>query len=298
MIKRILRCTVLLLALMCLIAGCAQTSPITKISQANDVPNLLARHPVVSLNMSYLNMTVYDDITYSMTAMMQDGAISIIDSSQKDMLFYYADQRMHILDKDKDFYTIVMSDFMYANHTLSFLEQKDYYDSAHYKLVSQTKDKQDKTKVLVYSFEINDVLLEEVSLWGLSKGETIIMTYVVDENWVILSQTMELDVKGKSNVLLLTKDFSYKDEFVQDATLRSYIQPEETVTVTIFNTMNTDAKPMKYNIPKDTYFGYDYSDIAMDLFYDASCTKLFWHSDDTIEKDITLYLAKANISDQ
>lgn len=295
--KRILRVTVLLLALMCLIAGCAQTSPITKISQANDIPNLLAEHTVVSLKMSYLNMTVYEDITYSMTAMMQDGTISIIDSSQKDTLFYYADQKMHILDNNKNFYTIVMSDLMYANHTSSFLEQKDYYDLAHYKLVSQTKDKQEKTKVLVYSFEINDVLIEEVSLWGLAKGETIIMTYVVDQNWGILKQTMELEIKGKDNVLLLTKDFSYNDEFVQDETLQSYIHPEETVTVTIVDTMNPDAQSMKYNIPKDTYFGYDYSDIAMDLFYDSSCTKLFWHSDNAIEKDIALYLAKAKILD-
>lgn len=294
--KSISRTLLLLLVLMCLITGCAKQSPITSISENNDIAKLLSTHSVVSLKMSYFNMPNYADTTYSMTAKMKDGQIEIIDSSQKRRVVYYADHSMHMLEDETSFYTIIMSDFMYITHTASYLEQIDYYADAHYKLVSETNGKQDK--VVVYSFEVNDALKEEFLLWGLAKGETIIMTYVLDNDWVILSQKMEIDVKGNDDVLLLTKDFDYNTQFMPDNGLDSYFNSKKTVTVTIIDSTHQDAQPMKYAIPKSTYFGYDFSDTGMDLFYDITCTKLFRHTDGAIEQDITLYLAKANISGQ
>jgi hypothetical protein len=257
----------------------------------NEITALLEKNSSVSLHISYMNMYGYDDVTYSMTGRMNDDKIEIVDNSEQEHISYFSDGIMNILVNNEDFYTVIMSDLVYDAYTSGYLENIDFNNYANYKLVSDKSDK--GLREIVYSFEINDILTSEFSLWNLSKGETILSTYVLDNDWQIISHDFKLDVKGGDNLTLMTKTFTYGNELINNNILESYIQSQDRISVTIINTVNEEEEYITYSIPKGTYFGYDFSDSVMDLYYDSLCKDLFKYADQIIEQDITLYIGQS-----
>ena len=177
-----------------ILSSCSSIKPIDKINMNNEITALLEKNSSVSIDISYKNMYGYDDVTYSMTGRMNDDKIEIVDNSEQDRISYFFDGIMNILVNNEDFYTVIMSDLVYDAYTSGYLENIDFNNYANYKLVSDKSDK--GLREIVYSFEINDILTSEFSLWNLSKGETILSTYVLDNDWQIISHDFKLDVKG------------------------------------------------------------------------------------------------------
>lgn len=274
-----------------ILSSCSSIKPIDKINMNNEITVLLEKNSSVSLHISYMNMYGYDDVTYSMTGRMNDDKIEIVDNSEQDRISYFFDGIMNILVNNEDFYTVIMSDLVYDAYTSGYLENIDFNNYANYKLVSDKSDK--GLREIVYSFEINDILTSEFSLWNLSKGETILSTYVLDNDWQIISHDFKLDVKGGDNLTLMTKTFTYGNELINNNILESYIQSQDRISVTIINTVNEEEEYITYSIPKGTYFGYDFSDSVMDLYYDSLCKDLFKYADQIIEQDITLYIGQS-----
>lgn len=274
-----------------ILSSCSSIKPIDKINMNNEITVLLEKNSSVSLDISYKNMYGYDDVTYSMTGRMNDDKIEIVDNSEQEHISYFSDGIMNILVNNEDFYTVIMSDLVYDAYTSGYLENIDFNNYANYKLVSDKSDK--GLREIVYSFEINDILTSEFSLWNLSKGETILSTYVLDNDWQIISHDFKLDVKGGDNLTLMTKTFTYGNELINNNILESYIQSQDRISVTIINTVNEEEEYITYSIPKGTYFGYDFSDSVMDLYYDSLCKDLFKYADQIIEQDITLYIGQS-----
>lgn len=274
-----------------ILSSCSSIKPIDKINMNNEITVLLEKNSSVSLHISYMNMYGYDDVTYSMTGRMNDDKIEIVDNSEQEHISYFSDGIMNILVNNENFYTVIMSDLVYDAYTSGYLENIDFNNYANYKLVSDKSDK--GLREIVYSFEINDILTSEFSLWNLSKGETILSTYVLDNDWQIISHDFKLDVKGGDNLTLMTKTFIYGNELINNNILESYIQSQDRISVTIINTVNEEEEYITYSIPKGTYFGYDFSDSVMDLYYDSLCKDLFKYADQIIEQDITLYIGQS-----
>lgn len=274
-----------------ILSSCSSIKPIDKIAMNNEITTLMEKNSSVSLDISYKNMYGYDDVTYSMTGRMNDDKIEIVDNSEQEHISYFSDGIMNILVNNEDFYTVIMSDLVYDAYTSGYLENIDFNNYANYKLVSDKSDK--GLREIVYSFEINDILTSEFSLWNLSKGETILSTYVLDNDWQIISHDFKLDVKGGDNLTLMTKTFTYGNELINNNILESYIQSQDRISVTIINTVNEEEEYITYSIPKGTYFGYDFSDSVMDLYYDSLCKDLFKYADQIIEQDITLYIGQS-----
>lgn len=274
-----------------ILSSCSSIKPIDKINMNNEITALLEKNSSVSIDISYKNMYGYDDVTYSMTGRMNDDKIEIVDNSEQEHISYFSDGIMNILVNNEDFYTVIMSDLVYDAYTSGYLENIDFNNYANYKLVSDKSDK--GLREIVYSFEINDILTSEFSLWNLSKGETILSTYVLDNDWQIISHDFKLDVKGGDNLTLMTKTFTYGNELINNTILESYIQSQDRISVTIINTVNEEEEYITYSIPKGTYFGYDFSDSVMDLYYDSLCKDLFKYADQIIEQDITLYIGQS-----
>lgn len=274
-----------------ILSSCSSIKPIDKINMNNEITALLEKNSSVSIDISYKNMYGYDDVTYSMTGRMNDDKIEIVDNSEQEHISYFSDGIMNILVNNEDFYTVIMSDLVYDAYTSGYLENIDFNNYANYKLVSDKSDK--GLREIVYSFEINDILTSEFSLWNLSKGETILSTYVLDNDWQIISHDFKLDVKGGDNLTLMTKTFTYGKELISNTILESYIQSQDRISVTIINTVNEEEEYITYSIPKGTYFGYDFSDSVMDLYYDSLCKDLFKYADQIIEQDITLYIGQS-----
>lgn len=288
--RKVCRILVLAIIVAIILSSCSSIKPIDKINMNNEITALLEKNSSVSLHISYMNMYGYDDVTYSMTGRMNDDKIEIVDNSEQEHISYFSDGIMNILVNNEDFYTVIMSDLVYDAYTSGYLENIDFNNYANYKLVSDKSDK--GLREIVYSFEINDILTSEFSLWNLSKGETILSTYVLDNDWQIISHDFKLDVKGGDNLTLMTKTFTYGKELISNTILESYIQSQDRISVTIINTVN-EEEDITYSIPKGTYFGYDFSDSVMDLYYDSLCKDLFKYADQIIEQDITLYIGQS-----
>lgn len=289
--RKVCKNLVLAIIVAIILSSCSSIKPIDKINMNNEITVLLEKNSSVSLHISYMNMYGYDDVTYSMTGRMNDDKIEIVDNSEQEHISYFSDGIMNILVNNEDFYTVIMSDLVYDAYTSGYLENIDFNNYANYKLVSDKSDK--GLREIVYSFEINDILTSEFSLWNLSKGETILSTYVLDNDWQIISHDFKLDVKGGDNLTLMTKTFTYGKELISNTILESYIQSQDRISVTIINTVNEEEEYITYSIPKGTYFGYDFSDSVMDLYYDSLCKDLFKYADQIIEQDITLYIGQS-----
>ncbi|NLF36547.1 MAG: hypothetical protein GX584_05280 [Clostridiaceae bacterium] len=289
--RKVCKNLVLAIIVAIILSSCSSIKPIDKINMNNEITALLEKNSSVSLHISYMNMYGYDDVTYSMTGRMNDDKIEIVDNSEQEHISYFSDGIMNILVNNEDFYTVIMSDLVYDAYTSGYLENIDFNNYANYKLVSDKSDK--GLREIVYSFEINDILTSEFSLWNLSKGETILSTYVLDNDWQIISHDFKLDVKGGDNLTLMTKTFTYGNELINNNILESYIQSQDRISVTIINTVNEEEEYITYSIPKGTYFGYDFSDSVMDLYYDSLCKDLFKYADQIIEQDITLYIGQS-----
>jgi len=289
--RKVCRILVLAIIVAIILSSCSSIKPIDKINMNNEITALLEKNSSVSLHISYMNMYGYDDVTYSMTGRMNDDKIEIVDNSEQEHISYFSDGIMNILVNNENFYTVIMSDLVYDAYTSGYLENIDFNNYANYKLVSDKSDK--GLREIVYSFEINDILTSEFSLWNLSKGETILSTYVLDNDWQIISHDFKLDVKGGDNLTLMTKTFTYGNELINNNILESYIQSQDRISVTIINTVNEEEEYITYSIPKGTYFGYDFSDSVMDLYYDSLCKDLFKYADQIIEQDITLYIGQS-----
>jgi hypothetical protein len=149
----------------------------------------------VTLDVSYQNMEGYDDITYSMIARNINGEIEVMDKSDKSLISLFSGGILYILENEQEFYTVIMSDMLYSAYKTGYLENIDYYNYANYKLKTSKKD--NYMHFVTYSFEINDILQEEFTLWGLNKGETVLVTYALDKDWQLFNQTYILDVKGE-----------------------------------------------------------------------------------------------------
>ena len=273
-----------------ILSSCSSIKPIDKINMNNEITALLEKNSSVSIDISYKNMYGYDDVTYSMTGRMNDDKIEIVDNSEQEHISYFSDGIMNILVNNEDFYTVIMSDLVYDAYTSGYLENIDFNNYANYKLVSDKSDK--GLREIVYSFEINDILTSEFSLWNLSKGETILSTYVLDNDWQIISHDFKLDVKGGDNLTLMTKTFTYGKELISNTILESYIQSQDRISVTIINIVNEEVD-ITYSILKGTYFGYDFSDSVLDLYYDPLCKDLIKYADQKIERDITIYIGQS-----
>ncbi len=289
--RKVCRILVLAIIVAIILSSCSNIKPIDKIAMNNEITALMEKNSSVSLDISYKNMYGYDDVTYSMTGRMNDDKIEIVDNSEQEHISYFSDGIMNILVNNEDFYTVIMSDLVYDAYTSGYLENIDFNNYANYKLVSDKSDK--GLREIVYSFEINDILTSEFSLWNLSKGETILSTYVLNNDWQIISHDFKLDVKGGDNLTLMTKTFTYGNELINNNILESYIQSQDRISVTIINTVNEEEEYITYSIPKGTYFGYDFSDSVMDLYYDSLCKDLFKYADQIIEQDITLYIGQS-----
>lgn len=289
--RKVCKNLVLCIIVAIILSSCSSIKPIDKINMNNEITVLLEKNSSVSLHISYMNMYGYDDVTYSMTGRMNDDKIEIVDNSEQEHISYFSDGIMNILVNNEDFYTVIMSDLVYDAYTSGYLENIDFNNYANYKLVSDKSDK--GLREIVYSFEINDILTSEFSLWNLSKGETILSTYVLDNDWQIISHDFKLDVKGGDNLTLMTKTFTYGNELFNNTVLKSYIHSQDRISVTIINTVNEEEEYITYSIPKGTYFGYDFSDSVMDLYYDSLCKDLFKYADQIIEQDITLYIGQS-----
>ena len=59
--------------------------------------------------------------------------------------------------------------------------------------------------------------------------------------------------------------------------------------------METQEGLIEYIIPKNTHFGYDFTDTGMGLYLDFSCTELFKYNN-PVTQDITLYLGVSEVS--
>lgn len=289
--RKVCKNLVLCIIVTIILSSCSSIKPIDKINMNNEITVLMEKNSSVSLHISYMNMYGYDDVTYSMTGRMNDDKIEIVDNSEQEHISYFSDGIMNILVNNENFYTVIMSDLVYDAYTSGYLENIDFNNYANYKLVSDKSDK--GLREIVYSFEINDILTSEFSLWNLSKGETILSTYVLDNDWQIISHDFKLDVKGGDNLTLMTKTFIYGNELINNNILESYIQSQDRISVTIINTVNEEEEYITYSIPKGTYFGYDFSDSVMDLYYDSLCKDLFKYADQIIEQDITLYIGQS-----
>ena len=290
--KRVLWIIIPVLLIMLLFSSCSK-DPMKKILQNNDILNLLSQNPTVSLEVSYQNMDGYDDVTYSMIARSANGEVEITDKSEKNRISLFSNGILNILENEQNFYTVIMSDMLYSAYITGYLENIDYYDYANYRLISNKKS--NDRNVVTYSFEINDVLIEEFSIWRLDRGETILVTYTLDNDWHLLNQTFVLDVKGGEDKLLLAKTYRYNEEFAFNEKLNSYLNTADKVQVSIAADIEGQVEVTEYYIPRNTYFGYDFSDTGMGLYLDASCTELFKYNN-PVTQDITLYLGVSEVS--
>ncbi len=290
--KRAVRIIIPVLLLILLLSSCSN-NPIEKILKNNDLSVIIENKSKVSLDMSYHNMKGYDDITYSMIVRRKEGQVEILDKSEKNHILLFSNGILNILENEQEFYTVIMSDLLYEAYTTAYLENIDYYNYANYKLISN-KNKNGMHAV-TYSFEINDILLEEFSIWGLSKGETILVTYTLDNDWQLFDQTFILDVKGGEDKLLLKKTYSFDENVVFNEKFEYYLNTTDTVKISLAGNGESKTEMTEYIIPRNTYFGYDFTDTGMSLYQDSSCTDLFKYTD-PVTKDITLYLGVFEVS--
>ena len=221
---------IILVAVMMMLTSCSTVNPIDRISKNNDITNLIENHTTVSVKLSYLNMEGYEDTSYSMTARSTDGYIEILDFSEENRILLFSKGILYILENDKDFYTVLMSDLVYETYISDYLQNIDYYDNANYKFIS--KKKENNILEVIYSFEINDILIEDFSIWGLGKGETILVEYFLSDNWQLDKQVFILEVKKGEDKILLSKEYRYNLEF-SDEKLDHYINSEDNVVITV-----------------------------------------------------------------
>lgn len=290
--KKALRIIVPVFLVMLFLSSCSK-DPIEKILQHNDIVSLINEKKSVTLDVSYQNMEGYDDITYSMIARNINGEVEVMDKSDKSHISLFSGGILYILENEQEFYTVIMSDMLYSAYTTGYLENIDYYNYANYKLKTSKKD--NYMHFVTYSFEINDILQEEFSLWGLNKGETVLVTYTLDKDWQLFSQTFILDAKGGEDKFLLTKTYRYDEDFIFHEKLEHYLNTSETVKISIAENMETQEGLIEYIIPKNTHFGYDFTDTGMGLYLDFSCTELFKYNN-PVTQDITLYLGVSEVS--
>jgi len=276
---------IILVAVMMMLTSCSTVNPIDRISKNNDITNLIENHTTVSVKLSYLNMEGYEDTSYSMTARSTDGDIEILDFSEENRILLFSKGILYILENDKDFYTVLMSDLVYETYISDYLQNIDYYNNANYKFIS--KKKENNILEVIYSFEINDILIEDFSIWGLGKGETILVEYFLSDNWQLDKQVFILEVKKGEDKILLSKEYRYNLEF-SDEKLDHYINSEDNVVITVIEKNDNNQKKVEYMIPRNSYFGYDFSDTGSNLYFDYECTRLFRYSEAVIQ-DITLF---------
>jgi hypothetical protein len=258
---------------------------ITSINESNDPYTVIADKGTKRTSTTYTNMTDYDDMTYIMYLEQTDSGIRIADFSDESYIKYFMNGKMHFLYNSSDFYTVIMSDIMYEYYLLSYLDMADYSDDTAYTLVSDNTKGQ--TRTVVYRFDLNDAIAEDFTVWSLSAGDTVTVTYSLGLDMLITGMTMAVD-----GTVILDRAEEYSIDFLIDDISERFFGSDETVKVEVWYGFGTDdASSTVYDIPEGSFFGYDFTDTGMDLYYDSGYSSVYTYLGGALDMDITLYMA-------
>ncbi|MFA7673774.1 MAG: hypothetical protein WCY62_07975 [Clostridia bacterium] len=281
-------CMILILSLS-ILCGCSVKDDggklITSINESNDPYTVIADKGTKRTSITYTNMTDYDDMTYIMYLEQTDSGIRIADFSDESYIKYFMNGKMHFLYNSSDFYTVIMSDIMYEYYLLSYLDMADYSDDTAYTLVSDNTKGQ--TRTVVYRFDLNDAIAEDFTVWSLSAGDTVTVTYSLGLDMLITGMTMAVD-----GTVILDRAEEYSIDFLIDDISERFFGSDETVKVEVWYGFGTDdASSTVYDIPEGSFFGYDFTDTGMDLYYDSGYSSVYTYLGGALDMDITLYMA-------
>lgn len=281
-------CIILILSLSVL-CGCSVKDDggtlIKSIKESNDPYTVIADKGTKRTSITYTNMTDYGDMKYIMYMEQTDSGIRIADFSDESYIKYFTNGKMNFLYNTRDFYTIIMSELMYDYYLSSYLDMADYSDDAEYTLVSDTTKGQ--TRTVVYRFDINDTIAEDFSVWGLSDGDTVTVTYSLGLDMLMTGMTMAVD-----GSVILDRTDEYGIGFLVDDITEEFLKSDETVKVEVWCGFGTDdAYSTVYDIPEGSFFGYDFTDTGMDLYYDSGYSSVYTYLGGALDTDMTLYMA-------
>lgn len=281
-------CIILVLSLS-VFCGCSVIDDdgtlIKSINESNDPYTVITDKGTKRTSITYTNMADHEDMTYIMYLEQTDGGIRIADFTDEAYIKYFMNGKMHFLYNSNDFYTIIMSDLMYEYYLSSYLDMAFYSDDTAFTLVSDTAKGQIRT--VKYRFDINDAIAEDFAVWGLTAGDTVTVTYNIGLDMLINTMTMAAD-----GTVILDRTEEYGIDFLIDDISEGFFGSDETVKVEVWYGFGTDdASSAIYDIPKGSFFGYDFTDTGMDLYYDSGYASVYTYLGGALDMDITLYMA-------
>jgi hypothetical protein len=281
-------CIILVLSLS-VICGCSVIDDdgalINSINESNDPYTVVTEKGTKRTSITYMNMADREDMTYIMYMEQTDEGVRIAEFTDEAYINYLMNGKMHFLYNSNDFYTIIMSDLMYEYYLSSYLDMTDYSNDTAYTLVSDSTKGQ--TRTVKYQFDITDAIAEDFTVWGLAAGDTVTVTYNLGLDMLISTMTMAVD-----STVILDRTEEYGIGFLIDNISEGFFGSDETVKVEVWYGFGTDdASSTIYEIPKGSFFGYDFTDTGMDLYYDSGYTSVYTYLGGALDMDITLYMA-------
>lgn len=189
-------------------------------------------------------------------------------------------------EKDGRMYSVILMSQTYREYVEGYLTSENDFDGLSFRQL-YSKKSEGKTEV-AYIADTTIAVTAKYSSVGLSVGDKIIATYIIQDNHITDSVTYAFRTPDGTEKPFLKREFSYSEE-PQAPVLPS---PDTTSVTLVFNAGTESETKSVFTAQKGCYLGISTGERGITLYTDPEMTSVFSPLSPEaapIEGDITLY---------